>query len=94
MAPVPPHLKICGQEGPFVFIGGFYGAFVLSVSGTVLEPPHDTVVWSVCVFPDGRLATGDPDGCTRVFACDVGEFVQCVGVLHVRAAQRQPVHGR
>ena len=28
------------------------------------------MIWSVCVFPDGRLATGDADGCTRVFDCD------------------------
>ena len=71
MALVPPHLEICGEEGPFVFIGGFDGAFVLDFYGvTVLELPLDNVILSVCVFPDGRLATGDDHGCARVFDCD------------------------
>ena len=98
MAPIPPHLKICGQEGPFVFIGGFLGACVLSGSGTVLELLHAKRIFSVCVFPDGRLATGGKYGCTRVFACDgdlLWETSYIVsGFFHVRAAQRQPGPGR
>ena len=70
MAPIPPHLEICGEEGPIFFIGDRLGAFVHNFyGGTVLELPHDTMIWSVCVFPDGSLATGDDDGCARVFDC-------------------------
>ena len=45
----PPHLTICGQEGPLLFIGGEFGAIILHQDVSVLELPHDLHVLSVCV---------------------------------------------